>query len=94
MQAISSTGLDLHENRLFKLLNNLCRPAMFRSLEFLPIIGTVLLKVDSTGVGLETQMMSMITSVTFGCIGNMLTSVWYPMFNQIRKSKDRVNGRI
>ena len=94
MQAIASLEFDMPKNRLFKLLKNLCRSAMFRSLECLPIIGITLLKLGGTGVGLETQTMSIITSVTFGCIGSMITSVWYPMFNQNINSKDSVFGRI
>ena len=67
---------------------------MFRSLECLPIISNVLMKVGGTGIGLEIQIMSTITSLTFGCIGSTIVSVWYPMFNPIRKSKGGVFGRI
>ena len=88
VQAIASLEFDMHKNRLFKLLKNLCRSAIFRFLECLPIISIVLLKVGGTAIGLEIQIMSIITSVTFGCIGSTITSVWYPMFNPIRKSKD------
>ena len=94
VQAIASSEFDMHKNRLFKLLKNLCRSAMFRSLECLPIISIVLMKVGGMSIGLEIQIMSMITSVTFGCIGSTIASVWHPMFNPSRKSKGDVFGRI
>ena len=94
VQAIASLEFDMPKNRLFKLLKNLCRSAIFRSLECLPMIGIILLKVGGTDVTLETQTMSIITSVTFGCIGSTITSVWYPMFSPNRNSKDSVFGRI
>ena len=90
VQAIASSEFDMHKKRLFKLLKNLCRSAIFRSLECLPIIGVVLLKVGGTAIGLEIQIMSIITSVTFGCIGRTIASVWYPMFNPSRKRKGGV----
>ena len=87
VQAIASSEFDMHKNRLFKLLKNRCRSAILRSLECLPIISIVLMKVGGTGIGLDIQIMSMITSVNFGCIGSTITSVWYPMFNQIRQRR-------
>ena len=94
VQSIASSEFDMHKKRLFKLLKNLCRSAIFRSLECLPIIGVVLLKVGGTAIGLELQIISIITSVTFGCIGSTIASVWYPMFNPSRKSKGGVFWRI
>ena len=87
VQAITSTGFGIQKKRLFKLLKNLSRFSMFRSLECLPIICIVLLKVCGTDIGLEIQLMSVIISVAFGCIGITLTSVWYPMFNPKQKTK-------
>ena len=52
-----------------------------------------MMKVGGTGIGLDIQIMSIITSVTFGCIGSTIASVWYPMFNPSRKSKGGVFGR-
>ena len=94
VQAIASSEFDMHKNRLFTLLKNLCRSAILRSLECLPIISIIVMKVGGTGIGLEIQIMAIITSVTFGCIGRTIASVWYPMFNPSRKSKGGVFGRI
>ena len=82
VQAMVATGFDMHQIRLYELLKTLSRSAMFRSLECLPMIFIILLKVYGTDISLEIQLISIMTSVTFGCIGNTVTSVWYPMFNQ------------
>ena len=82
VQTIAATGIDMHQIRLYELLKTLSRSAMYRSLECLPIIFIILVKVWGTDIGLEFQLMSIMMSVTFGCIGTTLKSVWYPMFNQ------------
>ena len=86
LRAITSTETDIDHNRLFKVLRNLFRYALFRSIECLPIVCIILLKVCGADVALEAQLLSVIASVIFGCIGQTVTSVWYPVFKQRQKT--------
>ena len=85
VQSMSSTEINIHQKRLFKLLKTLSLSMVFRSLECLPISCIIFLNVYGTDIHFETELMSIIAAVTFGCIGGTLPSVWFPMFNQRRK---------
>ena len=76
---------DVRQKRLFRLLKTLSHSTTFRCLECMPIIYIVCLKVYGTDTSLETQLFSITASVTFGCLGNTVNSVWRPKFR--RKNK-------
>ena len=83
VQTISSTKINIHRTRLFKLLKTLSHSAICRSLECLPIIFIIFLKLCGTDFSEEIQLISILTSIVWSCFGNTIPSVWYPTFRQI-----------
>ena len=84
VQSVASTEIDNHSARLVKLLTTLCHSTVFRSLECLPTISIVVLAVCGTGISLETQLVLILTSVSFGCLCNTTASVWKRKFSHRR----------
>ena len=82
VQSMASTDIDSHRTRLIRLLSTLCHSAVFRSLECLPTMSLVFLTVCGTDISLETQLVSILTSVSFGCLYNTTAMVWKRMFSQ------------
>ena len=86
VQSMASTEIDIHKTRMFKLLKTLSYSIVFRSLECLLTVCIIFSKVCDRDINLETQLMAIITSLSFGCFGNTIPSVWYLMLGQKRRS--------
>ena len=84
VQSMTTTAIDNHRARLIKLLSTLCHSTIFRSLECLPTISIVFLTVCGTDISLETQLVSILASVSSGCLCYTTASVWKRMFNRKR----------
>ena len=84
VQSMASTEIDNHRTRMIKLLTTLCHSTVFRSLECLPTISIVVLAVCGTDISLETQLISIMASVSFGCLCTTTASVWKRMFSHRR----------
>ena len=66
VQSMASTEMNIHEKRLFEWTKTLSLLIAFRSLECLPIICIILLNVHGADISYETELLSVITAVTFG----------------------------
>ena len=82
VQSMASTEMHVHQNRLSKLKKTLVLLMAFRSLECLPISCIVFLNICGTDICFETELMSIITTILFGCIGGTVPLVWFPLFSQ------------
>ena len=80
VQTMTSTKMNVHQSRLFKLLKTLVHFTAFRSLECLLIMCIVLTKLYGTHVSVEMESLSIMSSVILGLIGNTMPTVWYLIF--------------
>ena len=86
VQSMASKEIDIHKTRMFKLLKTLSYSIVFRSLECLLTVSTIFSKVYGTDVSIEIQLMVIIASVSFGCFGNTIPSVWYQKLSRKYRS--------
>ena len=82
VQLMASTKIDNHRERLIKLLSTLCYSTVLRSMECFLTISIVVLTACGADISLETLLISMLASVSFGCLCNMTTSIWKQMFSK------------
>ena len=80
VQTMTSTKMNVHQSRLFKLLKTLVHCTVFRSLECLLIMCIVLTKLYGTHVSVEMEFLSIMSSVILGFIGNTMPTLWYLIF--------------
>ena len=85
MQSIASTEIDIHKKRSSQLMKTLSIAMTFLILECLPIACIIILNVYGANISFETELMSIITFIMFGCIGVTLPSVWFAMFSRSHK---------
>ena len=85
VQTITSPEIDLQQPRLSKLMENLSQSTIFRFLECLPILCTVVANLCGFYVNLDIQLTSLLISIICGSFICEIKPVWYAMFTKNKR---------